>query len=59
MRSSRSHARYPLWVRVTCCLVPVASILALSIAAIFGAEISWPVAASVAGLSGYVVRTVV
>lgn len=58
MRPSKSRRRYPLWVRVTCCLIPLACVLALCIAAIFGAPITWSVAACVTGLCGYVIKTV-
>jgi hypothetical protein len=59
MCPSKSRFRYPLWVRITCCLVPVVCVLALCIAAIFGAAINWPVAASITGLCVYVVKTIV
>ena len=59
MPPSKSRVRYPLWVSITCCLVPVACVLALCIAAIFGAPISWPVAASVTWLCRHVFKAVV
>ena len=59
MPPSHSRFRYPQWLRITCCLMAVGCAPALVIAAICGAPITLPVAASIAGLSAYVVRKIV
>ena len=59
MPSIKSRVPYPLWVRIICCLAPVGCVVVLCISATFGAQISWPVAASIFGLCGYVVRSVI
>ena len=56
MPSKKSRFRYPLWVRITCCLVPVACVPLVCVAAICGVEVGWAVMTGVVGLGGYVVR---
>lgn len=59
MGSSKSRLRYPLWVRVVCCVTPLLCVLALSVGAAFGTTITWGIAIAVASLCGFVIRQVV
>ncbi len=59
MPSKKSRFRYPLWVRITCCLVPVACVPLVCVAAICGVEVGWAVMTGVVGLGGYVVRSII
>jgi len=56
---TRRRHNYPFWLRATCCIVPLACVVAISIAAMFGAPIPLAVAASVAGLCAIVIRSVI
>jgi hypothetical protein len=59
MRPSKTRMRYPLWVRVTCCLTPLACVAGLCLAAVLGVSVPWSLAASVSALAGYVIKSVV
>ncbi len=59
MAFSQSHRRYPLWMRIACCLTPFACVLAVSVGAAFGTTITWGISIAVGGLCVLVIRHVV
>jgi hypothetical protein len=59
MLPTKSRVRYPMWVRITCCLVPVGCVPLVFAAAMCGVEVGWTVMMSVVALGGYVVRSII